>query len=175
MKTKILLLIFIQLFFVRSFLFSQTQFVRSYGGVSHDIGTSVLQISDGGYIVAGNTLSFGAGSWDVFVIKTNDQGDTFWAKTYGTPMTDGLSIWGKGGPSIIAASDGGHLIATTNAGGINANQDVYLIKIDTSGNIQWSRNYGGYGNDFAYSAIQKSNGNYLFVGFLDSLFIVGNR
>jgi hypothetical protein len=58
-------------------------FAKTYGGTNWDLAYSVQQTSDGGYIVAGNTYSFGAGANDFFLIKTDANGNVQWAKTYG--------------------------------------------------------------------------------------------
>jgi len=59
--------------------FAQTNWSRTYGGPNEDYGEFVQQTSDGGYVVAGRTSSFGAGGEDVYLIKTNTRGDTLWA------------------------------------------------------------------------------------------------
>jgi hypothetical protein len=70
-----------------------TLWSKTYGGTENDEGNSVRQTTDGGYIVAGYTNSFGAGSYDVYVIKTNASGDTLWTRTYGGTGDDyGYSV-----------------------------------------------------------------------------------
>ncbi len=63
--------------------FAQISFERTYGGVDFDRGKSVQQTTDGGYAIVGITRSFGAGSNDVYLIKTDSIGDTIWTRTYG--------------------------------------------------------------------------------------------
>src|SRR3990172_5472592 len=84
-------------------LLAQTTFERSYGGTSPDGGNSVQQTSDGGFIIAGYTSSFGAGSADVYLIKTNAGGDPLWTKTYGGTFFDK-------GYSVQQTLDGGYII-----------------------------------------------------------------
>jgi hypothetical protein len=107
---------------------AQVRFARTYGGANEDIASSVQQTSDGGYIVAGMTRSFGAGSRDILLIKTDANGNVQWAKTYGG--TDGDYAY-----SVQQTSDGGYIVAgltySFGAGG----SDFFLIKTDANGNI----------------------------------------
>ena len=105
----------------------QTIWWRAYGGTDDEEGSSVQQTSDSGYIIAGYTVSFGAGGDDVYLIKTNASGDTLWTRTYG----------GTGyerGCSAQQTSDGGYIIAGYTWSNARAD-DVYLIKTDSLGNV----------------------------------------
>jgi len=118
------------LFFILSLIIinqanAQLSFQKTYIGWSNDIGNSVQQTSDGGYIIAGNTRSFGA-SYDVYLIKTNANGDTLWAKIYGGSGSDN-------GNSIQQTSDGGYIIAGQTSSFGAGTDDVYLIKTNATG------------------------------------------
>jgi hypothetical protein len=130
---------------------------RTYGGTSFDTSFSVSQTVDGGYIITGETSSYGAGDSDVYLIKTDANGNLIWQKTYG-----GVK-WDRG-ESILQTKDGNYIIAggTTSygAGGI----DVYLIKTDANGNLIWQKTYGGSNEDEAASILEDKDGNYLIVG-----------
>jgi hypothetical protein len=130
---------------------SATYFAKTYGGTSYDWAFSVQQTSDGGYIVAGKTRSFGAGGRDLFLIKTDANGNIQWAKTYGGIATG----WT---PSVQQTSDGGYIVADYASG------DIFLIKIDENGNIQWAKTYGGTYSDYPYSVQQTSDGGYIVAG-----------
>ena len=109
-----------------------TLWTRTYGGGGDDYGQSVRQTDDGGFIIAGRTTSFGAGGWDVYLIKTDADGDTLWTRTYG-------NYYQERGRSVRQTLDGGYIIAgRTNSLGAG-NRDAYLIKTDSDGNELWAK------------------------------------
>jgi hypothetical protein len=119
-------------------VFSQQTWERNYGGMGRDWGLSVQQTSDGGYIVAGTTNSFGD-STQVYLIKTNALGDTLWTKTYGGTFYD----WGY---SVRQTSDTGYIIAGTTFSFENSLR-VYLIKTNAQGDTLWTRIFRGAGGN----------------------------
>jgi uncharacterized delta-60 repeat protein len=139
------------------YAYAQVRFAKTYGGTDYDWASSVQQTPDGGYIVAGWTYSFGAGGWDIFLIKTNANGNVQWAKTYGGTNFDSAS-------SVQQTSDGGYIVAGyTNSFGAGG-YDIFLIKTDANGNIQWTKTYGGTSSDYASSVRQTSDGGYIVAG-----------
>jgi hypothetical protein len=100
---------------------------KTYGGTDYDYAYSVQQTSDGGYIVAGWTESFGAGNDDIFLIKTDANGNVIWAKTYGGTNYD----WAY---SIQQTSDGGYIVAGRTSS-FSASEGIFLIKTDANGSI----------------------------------------
>jgi len=130
---------------------------RTFGGANYDWAESVQQTSDGGYILAGSTYSFGAGGVDAYLVKTDAQGNLLWQRTFGGASED----WAE---SVRQTSDGGYILAgdtdSFGAGG----SDAYLIKTDASGNLLWQRTFGGTGDDCASSVQQTSDGGYILAG-----------
>ena len=135
----------------------QIGWTKTYGGSYNDCGWSVQQTEDGGYIIAGGTQSFGAGGDDIYLIKTNVYGDVEWTKTYGGSNGD-CSF------SVQQTSDGGYIIAggTTSFGA--GYVDVYLIKTDAYGDIEWTKTYGGSDEDNGWSVQQTEDGGYIIAG-----------
>jgi hypothetical protein len=137
---------------------SATYFAKTYGGTDLDWAYSVQQTSDGGYIVAGWTESFGAGYGDIFLIKTDANGNIIWAKTYGGTNWDEAR-------SVQQTSDGGYIVAGWTESFGAGYEDIFLIKTDTNGNIIWAKTYGGINRDEAYSVQQTSDGGYIVAGW----------
>jgi hypothetical protein len=133
------------------------QWAKTYGETGYDFAHSVQQTSDGGYIVAGGTYSFGAGWSDLFLIKTDANGDVQWVKTYGEAGDDVAY-------SVQRTADGGYILAGY-TGSFGAGWgDIFLIKTNASGNLQWAKTYGGINGEIAYSVQQTSDGGYIVAG-----------
>jgi len=136
------------------------QWTKTIGGPASEEGYSLIQTSDGGYAIAGSTTSFGAGGYDVYVVKLDAHGNLQWTKTIGGP---GYEI----GFSLIQTSDGGYAIAGLYClvydEGINP-PDVYVVKLDATGNLQWTKTIGGEDDDSGRSLIQTSDGGYAIAG-----------
>jgi len=181
---------FVDVWFVKTDADGNMQWNKTYGGTNSDSGRSLLVTSDGGYAIAGHTFSFGAGSSDFWLIKTDEFGNMEWNRTYGGAEND-IAL------SLIETSDGGYvlggktlLVKTDAVGNMKWNQkytncyirciiqtsdggyaiagekndDFWLGKTDSSGNLQWSRTYKQEGNDWAEALVESSNGGYVLVG-----------
>jgi hypothetical protein len=97
---------------------------KTLGGDSIDVARSVWQISDGGYIITGSTKSFGAGGWDLYLIRTNNNGDTVWTKILGGAEADE----GWQGQQTF---DGKYIITGYTSSFGSGNADVWLLKVGT--------------------------------------------
>jgi hypothetical protein len=140
--------------------FAQTKWWKAYGGIGNEEGHSVQPTTDGGYIVAGSTYSFGPGTPDsqnVYLIKSNAQGDTLWTRVYGGA---GVDV----GQSVQQTTDGGYIVAgyTTSFGA--GHDDAYLIKTNAQGDTLWTRTYGGPSYEYGYSVQQTVDGGYAIAG-----------
>ncbi len=134
---------------------------KTFGGSGSDYAGSVQQTTDGGYIIAGRTDSYGAGSWDVWLIKTDPNGIDIWNKTFGGSGNDYAD-------SVRQTTDGGYIIAgTTNSFGAGS-YDVWLIKTDADGNDIWKKTFGGSFGDEGYSVQQTIDGGYIVAGWTSS-------
>jgi len=135
-----------------------TVWTRTFGGSGLDYGYSAVQTTDGGYAVTGRTKSFGAGDYDVYLVKTDADGDTTWTRTYGGSDRDE-------GQSVQQTTDGGYIIAGYNDPWGTAIMDVYLVKTDASGGLLWARSYGPEDDyECGYSVQQTADGGYIVAG-----------
>ncbi|MFZ8835368.1 MAG: T9SS type A sorting domain-containing protein, partial [Candidatus Caldipriscus sp.] len=149
------------IFLIKTDANGNLQWAKTYGGTDDDRAYSVQQTSDGGYIVAGITSSFGAGGSDIFLIKTDASGNIQWAKTYGGTDYDRAY-------SVQQTSDGGYILAGITSSFGAGDYDIFLIKTDANGNVQWAKTYGGTDYDRAYSVQQTSDGGYIVAGWIYS-------
>ena len=134
---------------------------KSFGGIAYDYAKAVKQTIDGGYIILGSTGSFGAGNWDVYLIKTDQNGDSLWTKVYGGTGSDN-------GNSIVENNDGGFIIAGyTNSYGAGS-EDFYLIKTNIVGDTLWTKVYGGQCSDLAFNLQQTNDSGYIITGRTES-------
>ena len=137
---------------------------QTFGGTQYDYGQSVVQTTDGGYAIAGYTNSFGVGSYDVYLVKTNAAGSMLWSRTYGGTGSDI-------GQSVVQTTDGGYAIAGYTSSFGAGGYDVYLVKTDAEGTMQWNQTWGGVNSDYALSVVQTSDGGYAIAGYSN---LVGN-
>jgi len=167
MKRIILAALFFLTF--TSFMNLYAQWARIYGGESGDYAYSIQQTSDGEYIVAGTSNSFGDYQGDFWVLKLTSSGDIEWEKTYGGSEAQYSSDIAY---SIQQTSDGGYIVAGSNesfnADPYDSSADFWVLKLTSSGDIEWQKTYGGDYGDTAYSIQQTSDGGYIVAGELMS-------
>jgi len=137
------------------------QWTKTIGGPASEIGNSLIQTSDGGYAIAGSTISFGAGQLDVYVIKLDANGNLQWNKTIGGTGDDR-------GYSLIQTSDSGYAIAGITESFGAGKKDVYVVKLDANANLQWTKTIGGPASEEGNSLIQTSDGGYAIAGITES-------
>ena len=138
-----------------------TLWTKTYGGRKNESGASIQQTPDGGYVVLGFTNSFGAGGIDVFLIKTDVNGDTLWTRTFGGRDIDN-------GQSVRLTTDGGYVIAGFTKSVGSGEYDIYLIKADADGNMLWTQTYGGQERESGSSVCQTTDGGYIIAGYTKS-------
>jgi hypothetical protein len=136
---------------------------KTYDGGDSDVSWSrdVYQTSDGGYIIYALTLSYGAGRTDVWIIKTDANGDIEWTETYGfSGSHEGT------GEGMDMTNDGGYIFVNTkNHHGFSAPRgDIWVNKIDDMGNVQWSLIFGTEWEDRGYYVQQTADGGYIIAG-----------
>jgi len=139
---------------------AQIKFSEAIGGPQPDEALYCKPTTDGGYVSVGWTKSFGAGNWDLYLVKTNADGSLQWTKTYGGPG-DEVDC------SIEQTADGGYIIASRSNSFSAISSDIYLVKTDGSGNLVWSKTYGGADWEEGHSIIITTDG-YLHVGYTKS-------
>jgi len=139
---------------------------KTFGGSDNDGAWSIQQTNDGGYVVAGYTSSFGAGSYDVYVLKLDTSGKEVWSKTFGGSSDD--LAW-----SIQQTNDGGYIVAGYTKSFGAGSEDVYILKLDANGNKLWEKTFGGSYDERAYCIQQTRDGRYIVAGYTSS-FGVGN-
>ena len=151
----------------------EIEFLKTLGGSLNDSANSVVATPDGGFAVFGSTQSNDFDiigktntSFDFWLLKYDANENLSWQKTYGGSQEEK-------GLDIINTLDGGFAVigqSNSNDGDVNINNglnDFWILKLDNTGNIQWSKTFGYSGNDYGISLLQSSNGNFLISGVLD--------
>ncbi len=138
--------------------FGNQEWVKTFGGDSTDANKneSIDQTSDGGYILCGSTNSFGNGNLDVYVVKIDSIGNVVWSKTFGSAGIEGAN-------SIKQTRDRGFIITGTRYV-MGGSSDIYLIRLDSVGNVRWQYIYGGSGADDGVSVIETIDDGFVVAG-----------
>jgi len=134
---------------------------RTFGGIGSDYGNSVEETTDGGFIITGSTSSYGNGSYDVYLLKTDMDGNELWSRTFGGSE-------GDAGFSVEETTDGGFIITGNTGSYGNGSRDVYLIKTDSNGTELWSKTFGGSEGDYGYSVAEADDEGFIITGYTRS-------
>jgi len=129
-----------------------------YGGREDEEAYSLVQTTDGGYIIGGYTKSKGRGGKDAWIIKLDSIGNIIWEKAYGG-NDDDLAY------SLVQTTDGGYAIAGSTDSKGEGELDIWFFKLDEQGNLLWEKTYGGSDDEEARSIIQTTEGGYAIAGF----------
>lgn len=134
---------------------------KTYGGVGFDGARDIGKTSDDGYVIVGYTSSFNVVEKDIYVIKTDAEGNIEWYKTYDDQFREE-------GYSIVQTSgeEKGYAILGHK---IDSNMDIWLLKIDETGNVLWDKTFGGDGKDQPYSMKRTNDGGFVIAGYTDSM------
>jgi hypothetical protein len=135
-----------------------TLWLKTYGSEYDELGASVQQTTDGGYILAGSTQPFGLGYVKVYLVKTDATGDTLWTKTLGETENDAAY-------AVRQTADNGYAITGYSFSWVTGGPDVFLMRTDSQGDVMWAKTYGGLYDDMGYSLEQTTDGGYVIAGF----------
>lgn len=142
---------------------------KTYGGSYSEGASAIRQTTDGGYIVAGASDSLNGdvtgnhGSYDCWILKLSATGVIEWQKSFGGSLSDGAN-------DIQQTIDGGYIFVggtQSNNGDIDSNhgdEDFWVVKLSSSGVIEWQKTLGGTEYDGAYSVVQTADGGFVVAG-----------
>ena len=134
---------------------------RQFGGRLEDKAYDVIQTSDGGYAVAGQTASSGSGGNDFWLIKTDHRGLKEWASTFGGQYNDEAR-------AVVETIGGGYALGGYTWSYGAGLSDFWLVKVDSSGALEWDRTHGGLPRDAAHSLQQTTGGGLTLAGWSES-------
>ena len=153
---------FFDVFLVKTDCFGDTQWTRTYGGSMFDYTYSVINTTEQGYLLAGETNSMGAGNFDIYIIKTDSVGDTIWTRTFGGSNVDRAK-------SVVETNQGGYLmVGGTNSSGLGE-LDLCILKINSSGDSIWWKNYGNSLNEFGSFISPTTDNCFIIAGYTESM------
>lgn len=134
---------------------------RTYGGKDRDEAGGIQPTADGGSIVVGSTLSFGAGGEDAFVLRLGPTGTVIWQMAYGGPSGDRAS-------AVSATGDGGFVVAGTTESAGASRSDVWVLRLGSDGGILWQATYGGPEEEIANAVRSTKDGGCIVAGTTES-------
>ncbi len=171
-------------FFICSFAFAQTplqkQWDKRYGGTGDEVLSVFIETADRGFIaggwsssgIGGDKTETGNGGMDYWIVKTDSLGNKIWDKRFGGSLNDELH-------SLQQTTDGGYILGGFSRSGIsgdktqpnwdisassNPTADYWIVKIDSAGNKEWDKRFGGIYEDELYSVRQTADGGFILGG-----------
>ena len=132
-----------------------------FGSSNTDQGGSIQQMTDGGYIIIGNSDFSGDGNQDIWLIRINSQGDSLWTKTFGG---SGLEL----GADVQILEDGGFILLGSTESFGNGGSDIWLIKTDSQGETTWTKTFGDNSSDYGKSILKTPDDGYIIRGVTES-------
>ncbi|MFW6072389.1 MAG: hypothetical protein ACOC6U_02690 [Thermoplasmatota archaeon] len=140
---------------------NRVEWEKTFGGDDKESAYQIIQTDDGGYLVIGDTESYGAGKEDFWILKLSAKGSIEWNKTYGGEGYEEPDY-------AIQTTDGGYAVGGHTTSYSDGSKDGWIIKIDSNGELQWDKHYGGAGNEVFHFIDQTENGDYIVLGYTSS-------
>lgn len=135
---------------------------KIYGGPDMEQPRAIRQTADGGYVLVGDTDSFGAGGVDAWVLKLDEAGGVVWQKTYGEAAGEYIE-------AIEQTADGGYILAGHISSYGAGAEDGWLIELDAAGSVVWQKTYGGAANEEFWAVRPTADGGYVAAGYVNFL------
>ncbi|MEO0181237.1 MAG: hypothetical protein ABIM74_05200 [candidate division WOR-3 bacterium] len=132
---------------------------RAFGGYGRDEGCSMIQLPTGDYVISGHTRSFGDANGDAIVMCVNSSGNLSWAKTFGGSALDEAY-------AIARTSDGGFAVVGATRSSGAGEEDAFLVKLNSSGDILWAKTIGTTTYDYGYSVCEASDNGIVLAGYI---------
>ncbi|MCF6331693.1 MAG: T9SS type A sorting domain-containing protein [Draconibacterium sp.] len=149
-------------FIIKTNSLGEEIWLKTFGGASHDWAKEIIAAPGGGYYVCGSTQSEGAGSFDFFLMKIDDNGNKLWSKTYGGTDFD------YGETMRISKDQKLYILGSSASYSDNYKPDHLLIKTDLEGEIIWSNTFGGNGSDYSSAMVCTNDSGCVFTGWTDN-------
>lgn len=136
----------------------KSQLLKKFGGSGIENINSIVSVSDG-YVLAGSTKSWGAGSSDMYVLKTDKEGKSIWQNAFGHKYEELAH-------QIITTEDDGFILVGTTESFQNNQKDMFVVKISSQGFRQWMKNYGTQEDEEAFGIVETNDG-YMIAGYTE--------
>ena len=137
------------------------QWQKAFGGTDNDYADAIKQTSDGGYIISADTKSWGLPDYQIYMIKIDSIGNFLWDNLSGGPFADGCQ-------GFITTSDQSYFTFGESIVNWSLPYDFFLQLTDSTGMVQWQKNYGGLGSDAGFSAVETPDSGFVITGYSNS-------